>query len=107
YFPGVGWVPFEPTKGFSNYVQFYMEIETDQTTEQDVVDEWELPEEHTQQDFNQFEMDEGTDGASGSGEASFWNRLANFLFVIPLLIVAVLLFVFRHKWLPLFYIVKY
>ncbi|KGX89996.1 transglutaminase-like domain-containing protein [Pontibacillus marinus] len=34
YFPGVGWVPFEPTQGFSNPTEMYIE-ETDDNEEED------------------------------------------------------------------------
>ncbi|MUK88474.1 hypothetical protein GMD78_08725 [Ornithinibacillus sp. L9] len=36
YFPEVGWVPFEPTQGFSNPADFYLDTESD--TEDDVLD---------------------------------------------------------------------
>ena len=35
FFPGVGWVPFEPTKGFSNNVQFEEKTETNTQTEEE------------------------------------------------------------------------
>ncbi|ADU28684.1 DUF4129 domain-containing transglutaminase family protein [Evansella cellulosilytica] len=41
YFPGVGWVPFEPTQGFNNNVDFYEESEEASSN----IEEEEFPEE--------------------------------------------------------------
>ncbi|MFG6150040.1 DUF4129 domain-containing transglutaminase family protein [Halobacillus sp. B23F22_1] len=39
YFPEIGWVPFEPTQGFSNNTDFYLEVESDDESDTTTGDE--------------------------------------------------------------------
>ncbi|SFE25173.1 Transglutaminase-like superfamily protein [Lentibacillus persicus] len=75
YFPGEGWVPFEPTQGFSNLTDFHMNM--DETDEEGALE----PEEDDAAQGQQEEVPEEeeneaaaaqNDGNSGSFEINWW-----------------------------------
>ncbi|SEA90433.1 protein of unknown function [Thalassobacillus cyri] len=103
HFPGIGWVPFEPTKGFSNPTDFYVDTEGtgDGTEEEDSADST-TPEtgnpQHQmeiEEDFNEGES--GTGAAGGSG--NFWKYLT---FAIAVIGIAIVLYVTRFRWMSAF-----
>ncbi|MCD8511252.1 MAG: transglutaminase domain-containing protein [Bacillus sp. (in: Bacteria)] len=66
YFPDAGWVPFEPTQGFTNNVDFHEEEEesTEETTEEETTE----PEDREQMDDPDSPfLEEGDDFEGGSG----------------------------------------
>ncbi|WP_080848707.1 transglutaminase TgpA family protein [Cytobacillus gottheilii] len=109
FFPEVGWVPFEPTQGFTNNVQYNFDADTDTP----------LPQTETPDQPETPELEEDvTETASGSEESSvtaIWNSFKGFvdrhtLWIIlgALLIAAavVLLYLKRGRWLPRYYVWK-
>ncbi|MDL0437736.1 MULTISPECIES: transglutaminase-like domain-containing protein [unclassified Niallia] len=117
YFPGAGWVTFEPTQGFSNENTYVNDVrnEADTNTEENEQTEQEAQQQREEQQV----PEEETVASDQSEEKSFgkwWNTIANFaaerwqwLVGGAVLIIAMswILFWKRHKWLPIFYIWKY
>lgn len=90
YFPDVGWVPFEPTQGFSNPLDFYEE------QQEEVEDQTSTPA-ASQQDQNQppqnaQQMDEQSGEESSTAETSstgsVWPWVISLIVVLALVIVA-------------------
>ncbi|MGX4670510.1 transglutaminase TgpA family protein [Cerasibacillus sp. JNUCC 74] len=83
YFPGSGWVPFEPTKGFSNLADFQTTM-TNNGAEQDQAkqEDKEQPEQNTEQPPNEKEEAEQdtvaakTDKKSNGTGTSIWTWVA-------------------------------
>ncbi|MDL4842001.1 DUF4129 domain-containing transglutaminase family protein [Aquibacillus rhizosphaerae] len=108
YFPDVGWVPFEPTKGFSSPVDFYeetssnledLENETEQNTEEE-------PEEETEDQpapgVEDFETD--TAASSGDSDGVMWNWILSAAIFVVLI---VLLYSTRYRWMTAFLLQRY
>jgi transglutaminase-like putative cysteine protease len=114
YFPGVGWVPFEPTQGFSNNVQFEYDNkedsqnETGQEEEEDTTPaapkKPELPEEQAQVDKPEVSFSEGLKNA---GTFLKDNLKKIFFTLLVLAVFAAIMYKFRVKWLPVLYIILY
>jgi transglutaminase-like putative cysteine protease len=114
YFPGVGWVPFEPTQGFSNNVQFEYDNkedsqnETGQEEEEDTTpaapEKPELPEEQAQVDKPEVSFSEGLKNA---GTFLKDNLKKIFFTLLVLAVFAAIMYKFRVKWLPVLYIILY
>ncbi|MFD1038904.1 DUF4129 domain-containing transglutaminase family protein [Virgibacillus byunsanensis] len=104
YFPEVGWVPFEPTQGFSNLSDFHMDLDNN---EQDPLEqpETEVPEEQP----NLSEEDEDTDAAAVASENN--NPNVNWWFVtfgiVALLILLLVLYKTRFRWSTLLVAMKF
>lgn len=105
YFPGNGWVPFEPTQGFSNNVQFNYDV-TSENNSQTTIEEpkkeldrsKELPEEKAEQA-----------AASSFSFEKLMDSVKNFVskmwkwFVLVIFLIAILIFILyriRGRWLP-------
>ncbi|MFO1442118.1 DUF4129 domain-containing protein [Bacillus sp. Bva_UNVM-123] len=105
YFPGIGWVPFEPTKGFTSNVLFNYDVTSDDALQAPVV-------EQKNNDSTKPELDEGKSEKSSSSSFSFKKIIASVkeffvkswkkLVIIVLIIAAMLFFMYRvrGKWLP-------
>ncbi|MCD5325995.1 MULTISPECIES: transglutaminase-like domain-containing protein [Pontibacillus] len=100
YFPDIGWVAFEPTKGFGNHTDFYLEDTGEDDEETSDVDE-NLQDQLDQNQQQQPELDEQemagkNDGSGGDG----WNitipTWAWVLFVV--LILAALWMAYRYRY---------
>lgn len=114
YFPGVGWVPFEPTKGFSNNVQFEEEKKaTPQTDEEKKAEENAAPLLPKKPELPEEKENASQQKVSLSG---FMDRTGAFLaqnikkIVLTLLVIAgfsAFLYKFRAKWMPSVYILLY
>ena len=114
YFPGVGWVPFEPTQGFSNNVQFEYDNKDDSQTQtgQDKEEDTtpaapkkpELPEEQAQVNKTKVSF---SDGLNNAGAFLKDNLQKIFLTLLVLAVFAAIVFRFRGKWLPVLYILLY
>ncbi|MEN1969519.1 transglutaminase domain-containing protein [Lentibacillus sp. N15] len=100
YFPGSGWVPFEPTQGFSNLGDFHENVD-----QNDDVDEQEETEEPPEQESDQIEPEKETDNqatdetdnhaAASESHIKWWSIGIGSISVI---IIAVVLYVLRF-WL--------
>lgn len=114
YFPGVGWVPFEPTQGFSNNVQFEYDNNNDsqnQTGQEEEEDTTpaapvkpELPEEQAPADKPKVSFSEGLKNA---GAFLKDNLQKIFLTLLAVAVFAAILYRWRGKWLPFVYILLY
>ncbi|WP_110926607.1 DUF4129 domain-containing transglutaminase family protein [Bacillus massiliglaciei] len=111
YFPGVGWVPFEPTKGFSGQAEFY---NSDLNTDGAAAEEREAspaaePEEEKpaaeKKAEEQKKLDEQSGAASNESDSgSVWTGIL--IAAAAVLVLAVLLYLSRRKWLPRFWIAQ-
>ncbi|MBT2663069.1 transglutaminaseTgpA domain-containing protein [Bacillus sp. ISL-45] len=114
YFPGVGWVPFEPTQGFSNNVQFEYDNkngsqnQTGQGEEEDTTPaapvKPELPEEQAMVGKPEASFSEGLKNA----EAFLKDNLQKiFLTLLVVAVFTAISYRLRGKWLPIVYILLY
>ncbi len=102
YFPGSGWVPFEPTQGFSNPTDFHLgETQSDNQTEDDVLEAPEDIQEQEEEEQEELEEEEAetafspTSGNTESGGSNWWFG------IIGLAVLAVLAFFIyktRYRW---------
>ncbi|KGA95652.1 peptidase [Alkalihalobacillus alcalophilus ATCC 27647 = CGMCC 1.3604] len=100
YFDEVGWVPFEPTKGYNHSFEFI----SSQTELDDAIDaedapeveqeEEDLPEEDVEEEAEEEQEEEQAAGGSSSGSDFHINWLPLMVIVILLLILA---FILRKK----------
>ena len=106
YFPGVGWMPFEPTIGFSNTNDMEFEL--------DVPEQNDLPTEPLQQIDEQTPQQDNA--KTTSNEPSFIKQLKLWFSshlsivvwaVICVFVIIVILWIFRRKWLPKVYVSIY
>src|SRR5699024_2130255 len=92
YFPESGWVPFEPTSGFTNPTDFYQETSADFTDEEISTEETEVEEEEqeetTEEETVEQDMEED-DSSVQAGETEKNNR--TWMYVILLLIILTIL----------------
>ncbi len=111
YFPEIGWVPFEPTQGFSNNVQFNFdnasqnasqpEIEEPKETETPVKPE--KPEETTAQESS-FSVKELWDSLKAFA-AKHWIAFA--IIILAAAILAAVLYRKRGRWLPHYFLWRF
>ncbi|MEH7018915.1 MULTISPECIES: transglutaminase TgpA family protein [Bacillus] len=110
YFPGYGWVPFEPTKGFSNPYNFTNDTPASTSQNSEVINP---NNEQIQQRNNEAKLKnliENTEEAStkkitnSKKEFSWWYL---FLSIISMSIISYILFTTRMKWLTFFTILFY
>ncbi|QXE02380.1 DUF4129 domain-containing transglutaminase family protein [Terribacillus sp. DMT04] len=108
YFPETGWVPFEPTQGFSNPAEFTTEDdaapETPQaeTPEPEQEEEAAAPQQEEQQQAEEAENETAQSETSAAVSPLYW--------IIPVAVIvlaALLLYVTRYKWLTAYYVRKY
>lgn len=87
YFPDIGWIPFEPTQGFSNQADFYAETDDaddarDEMDEREEEDEPEQEEEEDSEDENETPEQESKAKQSEKEPFSFPYRYAIIIAVI-------------------------
>ncbi|KML29904.1 DUF3488 and DUF4129 domain-containing transglutaminase family protein [Rossellomorea marisflavi] len=110
FFPDVGWVPFEPTVGFSNNVRYAYDLELDdsdgeETPEEDK-EETSAPESQQQQPPPDLanEDSSGVDGA----QSFLQEHVGKFLFgLIAIVLLIGVAFYLRRRWIPYLYILYY
>ncbi len=105
YFPEIGWVPFEPTKGFTNNTDFYTDVETEEGEDPAAAPDSETPEDQMGNP-QQMEEEESSDaaGAAGSSDQSYtwlWVLLS------AILVAAIILYFTRYRWMTALLIRKY
>jgi len=104
YFPGVGWVPFEPTQGFDNYAEFEEEeveidLDLDNGTDEDI----ERPD--MGPDDGLFpDMDEdlaGATGQTGSSMSEYRAQLTEYftpkVFLISIVVFVMLMVIYEKQ----------
>ncbi len=106
YIPGVGWVNFEPTIGFSNMRSIEFDIETTDREDQLVLEE-------EQRTIEDLEKEQEQQPTSKENNPNFFVSLMDtinknhILFVIiniSILAIGILLLISRKKWLPKVYL---
>ncbi|MDC3417473.1 DUF4129 domain-containing transglutaminase family protein [Aquibacillus salsiterrae] len=107
YFPDIGWVPFEPTKGFSNPVDFTMETAAEPSGQDELTaDQEQSPENAAQEEqdipgkYQDFEDETATasgplDGQETSG---YWKWIITSSLAI---IISLILFFTRYRWMSI------
>ncbi|KHE72784.1 transglutaminase domain-containing protein [Halobacillus sp. BBL2006] len=106
YFPDIGWVPFEPTKGFTNNADFYTEVDTEgedaaasnpdqQTPENNMGNPQQIEDEQASQD---------QENIGGSSENSYtWK----WVLLVILILAGAILFFTRYRWMTALLIRRY
>ncbi|WP_283153161.1 transglutaminase TgpA family protein [Guptibacillus hwajinpoensis] len=104
YFPGVGWVPFEPTRGFTNQADFVSDYSDDEATNSEAPDPIQTEEEQAQQQ----EQTPEEQASSGSSSLSFeWTVWYTVLLVLILLLLGYVVLKNYKKWLKRLVISRY
>ncbi|MBX0359441.1 transglutaminaseTgpA domain-containing protein [Halobacillus sp. Nhm2S1] len=105
YFPEVGWVPFEPTKGFTNNTDFYTDVETEEGEDPAVAPDSETPEDQMGNP-QQMEEEESSDAAGAAGSS---DRNSTWLWVLlsAIVLAAIILYFTRYRWMTALLIRKY
>lgn len=113
YFPEVGWVPFEPTKGFSNNIAFRSEtttvstVDTEETQEAEEVNapvpaQSELEEEGSPTNFTK-NISDTWKGNVGS----FLKSQYKGYIILGILIIITGVYLTRGRWFPRYYMLVY
>lgn len=108
YFSGIGWVPFEPTQGFTNPMDFYMETDTEENAQTDTEEEQAQEMEGSPEELegNQVE-EEDTTAAASSDEDNGGNGGKWLLLAAGIIGLMVYLYFFRHRLLSAYFLKKY
>ncbi|CAH0347668.1 transglutaminase domain-containing protein [Bacillus sp. CECT 9360] len=109
YFPNAGWVPFEPTKGFSNNTEFYSSTETDPTETPEPGTEQEEPAAQQETPTKPEQATEKQTAESAINQESWLNENWKALIAITagILLIGLLIFKLRGRWLPYLLIAFY
>ncbi|WP_010285463.1 DUF4129 domain-containing transglutaminase family protein [Bacillus timonensis] len=109
YFPEFGWVPFEPTKGFSNSNLFSYDLTS--TSNQNNQTSQTTPEETLEEEKVQETVATPISKEKGS---SIFEEIADFfswkyvlIILLSIFLIVYILFKTRHKWIPNLYILRY
>ncbi|SIS08571.1 protein of unknown function [Peribacillus simplex] len=107
YFAGIGWVPFEPTKGFDGEVEFY-----DSELKQEVKNPEETPTNEEQTKKVNRELHDTPDRETRSSVKTGIGNMERFLkwtaiTLSGVLILASIGYFFRRKWIPHLQILRY
>ncbi|WP_040984001.1 transglutaminaseTgpA domain-containing protein [Oceanobacillus jeddahense] len=100
YFPDVGWVPFEPTQGFSNMADFHTDVdENDSPMEEE--EPLEAPEldqdEETEEEEGTEEADDQEEETASSDEQTGMSSQAGYILVGIAIVLVLILFVLYKK----------
>lgn len=115
YFPGIGWVPFEPTQGFTNEAVPEVEDPTQTPVNEETPEDAETPADTPEQPVTEEltpveeELIEDSSEAVPANEESFLQRNGKqmALLAAAALILSVMVFKFRRKWLPFYSIFQF
>ncbi|WP_077624249.1 DUF4129 domain-containing transglutaminase family protein [Sediminibacillus massiliensis] len=105
YFPGIGWVPFEPTQGFSNPIDFYEDREENESvaaSSPEEQEEEELPANH--QEIGGEEEESSTVNSAGSEASVSWTWL---IWIGGVLVLGITLYYTRYRWMTYILLNKY
>ncbi|MGR9047434.1 transglutaminase TgpA family protein [Halobacillus faecis] len=105
YFPEIGWVPFEPTKGFTNNTDFYTDVDTEEGEDPAAAPDSGTPEDQMGNP-QQMEEEESSDAAGAAGSS---NQSYTWLWVLlsAILVAAIILYFTRYRWMTALLIRKY
>ncbi|MBO9128979.1 transglutaminaseTgpA domain-containing protein [Bacillus sp. 165] len=104
YFPGYGWVPFEPTKGFSSPYRFVDESTPAASPNEAAPTNQQQPEQNKQKQL--FEDDQATNDKKAAVKQPFpWSVVL--IGSVLLTLIGYVLFITRMLWFYLFAIVLY
>ncbi|MEW4329139.1 transglutaminaseTgpA domain-containing protein [Rossellomorea marisflavi] len=110
FFPGVGWVPFEPTVGFSNNVRYAYDLELDDSEgeETSAEDKEETPAPESQQQQPQPDLaNEDSSGVDGA-QSFLQEHTGTFFFgLMAILLLIGVGYYLRRRWIPYLYILYY
>lgn len=100
YFPETGWVPFEPTQGFTNFTDFQMDVEENDTSEEEEAEPLEAPEaeqDDMEEEEENIEEEEEADTTVSDEESGLSSQM-NYVFIgIGILLLIALLVVYRKR----------
>lgn len=98
YFPEIGWVPFEPTKGFTNMADFSTGLTLEELLEGSSDDEREEPEQELADAWNPVNPETEEESRANS----FWNKFKWVLDGLWLIIIGILslatIFIYRYRY---------
>ncbi|MFD1066842.1 transglutaminase domain-containing protein [Oceanobacillus locisalsi] len=102
YFPDVGWVPFEPTQGFSNMADFHADADENDTPMDEEEDPLEAPAPEQDEDTAEGEEPEGAEeqeeDAAASDEASGISTMTGVILIgIAAVILLALLILYKKR----------
>ncbi|WP_347552629.1 transglutaminase domain-containing protein [Pseudalkalibacillus hwajinpoensis] len=105
YFPGIGWVPFEPTRGFSGQADFVNDYNANEASNTETPDPVQPEEEQAQQPEQAIDQQASSSGSSSfSFEWTIWHTIG---LVLLLMALAYLVFINYKKWLKRIVISRY
>jgi transglutaminase-like putative cysteine protease len=109
YFPEVGWVPFEPTKGFSNNIAFRSETNTVTSVDFEEVQETIAPTPERPEVQEAGNPSNFTNNISNKmvNLGSFFKAQHKGIIILIFLILVIAVYLTRGKWLPYYYIFIY
>ncbi|ARI78602.1 transglutaminase TgpA family protein [Halobacillus mangrovi] len=106
YFPDIGWVPFEPTKGFTNNADFYTDIETEDENSTDAGQDEETPETNMGNP-QQMEDEQASQSQGALGENSDQSYTWIWVLAGGIVIGGTILFFTRYRWMSFLLIRRY
>nr|WP_275695679.1 transglutaminaseTgpA domain-containing protein [Fredinandcohnia sp. SECRCQ15] len=109
YFPEFGWVPFEPTKGFSNSNQFTIDLTSNGNNAETPVPQPEQDKPNLQDKLEKDpEVSSNNNNKSLLDQVKFEFSWKYFLiFLLSVILIGYVLFITRMKWLPFILIKAY
>ncbi|RDI37957.1 DUF4129 domain-containing transglutaminase family protein [Falsibacillus pallidus] len=113
YFPNVGWVPFEPTKGFDGNINYKYDLNVDKSTTPPPVKKPETPEKKPAKDLGKETTVKNTDRFSfidmWNDIVSFWKNSWGWILLgaVMLGIISWIFYKARGRWIPYFLLIKY
>ncbi|MCA0989606.1 transglutaminase TgpA family protein [Guptibacillus algicola] len=104
YFPGVGWVPFEPTRGFSGLADFVSDYNEEGGAEAEAPEPATPEEEQPQNQTQEDEQQGSSKGFSLSLEWTIWHTIG-----LLIVLAAFVVYAFKNykKWIKRFFLRKY
>src|SRR5699024_6341380 len=107
YFPDIGWVPFEPTQGFSNLSDCHVTEDTgeqEDVQDEEPIDTEESETQQTEQEEKEAETSEEDTRAETEQRSVPWSYLGIGLFLIVVLLTV--MYVTRMHWLAALFAMK-
>ncbi|WP_377891808.1 DUF3488 and DUF4129 domain-containing transglutaminase family protein [Alkalihalobacillus sp. R86527] len=104
YFSGVGWVPFEPTRGFSSLADFVSDYNEEGGAEEEAAEPTTPEEEQPQSQQQENEQQGSSEGFSLSLKWTVWHTIG-----LLIVLVAFIIYAFKNykKWVKRFFLRKY
>ncbi|ENH96754.1 hypothetical protein J416_09089 [Gracilibacillus halophilus YIM-C55.5] len=101
YFPGTGWVPFEPTAGFANNAAFHQDIDNDNLTDETQSEEEQTEETEQEEELpsdNEEAEDEEVTIGENQGDSFPLLTVLGIIAGIVVIVLFVLWIVRRDRW---------